>query len=59
MAEISGYEVIPGFEAPMHRALTEPILLAGHRAQSPFSTAPSLQRSALASASGLPGSSSG
>jgi len=29
MAEISGYEFITGFEAPMHRALTEPILLAG------------------------------
>jgi type IV secretion system protein TrbD len=29
MAEISGHEVFPDFEAPMHRALTEPILLAG------------------------------
>jgi type IV secretion system protein VirB3 len=29
MAEISAHEVIPGFEAPMHCALTEPILLAG------------------------------
>ena len=29
MAEISAHEVIPGFEAPMHRALTEPIFLAG------------------------------
>jgi type IV secretion system protein VirB3 len=29
MAEIVGHERIPGFEAPVHRALTEPILLAG------------------------------
>jgi type IV secretion system protein VirB3 len=29
MAEISGHDVIHGFEAPMHRALTEPIFLAG------------------------------
>ena len=29
MAEITGHEIIPGFEAPVHRALTEPILLAG------------------------------
>jgi type IV secretory pathway TrbD component len=29
MTDISGQELIPGFEAPVHRALTEPILLAG------------------------------
>jgi type IV secretion system protein VirB3 len=29
MTEYSGREAIPGFEAPVHRALTEPILLAG------------------------------
>ena len=29
MAEIIAHELIPGFEAPVHRALTEPILLAG------------------------------
>ena len=29
MAEIVGHELIPGYEAPVHRALTEPILLAG------------------------------
>lgn len=29
MAEIIGNDLIPGFEAPVHRALTEPILLAG------------------------------
>ena len=29
MAEIVGRELIPGYEAPVHRALTEPILLAG------------------------------
>jgi type IV secretion system protein TrbD len=29
MAEIVGPELIPGYEAPVHRALTEPILLAG------------------------------
>lgn len=29
MVEIVGREPIPGFEAPVHRALTEPILLAG------------------------------
>jgi type IV secretory pathway TrbD component len=29
MAEIIGDASIPGFEAPVHRALTEPILLAG------------------------------
>jgi type IV secretory pathway TrbD component len=29
MAEIVGQELIAGFEAPVHRALTEPILLAG------------------------------
>ena len=29
MAEIIAHEFIPGFEATVHRALTEPILLAG------------------------------
>jgi type IV secretory pathway TrbD component len=29
MTDIAGQELIPGFEAPVHRALTEPILLAG------------------------------
>ena len=29
MTDISGQELIPGFEVPVHRALTEPILLAG------------------------------
>jgi type IV secretion system protein TrbD len=29
LVEIVGHELIPGFEAPVHRALTEPILLAG------------------------------
>jgi type IV secretion system protein TrbD len=29
MAEIVSQEPIAGFEAPVHRALTEPILLAG------------------------------
>ena len=29
MTEILERELIPGFEAPVHRALTEPILLAG------------------------------
>jgi type IV secretion system protein VirB3 len=29
MNSISGNDHIPGFEAPVHRALTEPILLAG------------------------------
>jgi type IV secretion system protein TrbD len=29
MAEIVGNEFIAGFAAPVHRALTEPILLAG------------------------------
>jgi len=29
MPEIAGQELTPGFEAPVHRALTEPILLAG------------------------------
>jgi type IV secretory pathway TrbD component len=29
MVDIVGHELIPGFEAPVHRALTEPILLAG------------------------------
>jgi type IV secretory pathway TrbD component len=29
MASFSENELIPGFEAPVHRALTEPILLAG------------------------------
>ncbi|HEY2534649.1 MAG TPA: VirB3 family type IV secretion system protein [Xanthobacteraceae bacterium] len=27
--EFVSHEVVPGFEAPLHRALTEPILLAG------------------------------
>jgi type IV secretion system protein TrbD len=29
MAQIVSQEPIPGFEAPVHQALTEPILLAG------------------------------
>ena len=29
MSEFATQELIPGFEAPVHRALTEPILLAG------------------------------
>ena len=29
MAQIASQEPIAGFEAPVHRALTEPILLAG------------------------------
>ena len=29
MAQILSQEPIPGFDAPVHRALTEPILLAG------------------------------
>ena len=29
MAQVLNPEPIPGFEAPVHRALTEPILLAG------------------------------
>ena len=29
MAEMITHEPIPGFDAPVHRALTEPILLAG------------------------------
>ena len=29
MTEILAHELIPGFAAPVHRALTEPILLAG------------------------------
>jgi type IV secretory pathway TrbD component len=29
MTEIVSHEPMPGFEAPVHRALTEPILLAG------------------------------
>ena len=29
MTEITSHEPIPGFEVPVHRALTEPILLAG------------------------------
>jgi len=29
MAAIVSNEFIPGFEAPVHRALTEPILIAG------------------------------
>ena len=29
MAEVASHELFPGFEAPLHRSLTEPILLAG------------------------------
>jgi type IV secretion system protein TrbD len=29
MAEVAPHEIFPGFEAPLHRSLTEPILLAG------------------------------
>jgi type IV secretory pathway TrbD component len=29
MAEFAGHQASVGFEAPVHRALTEPILLAG------------------------------
>ena len=29
MSDILSHDLIPGFEAPVHRALTEPILLAG------------------------------
>ena len=29
MTDIVSHELIPGFEAPVHRALTEPILLGG------------------------------
>jgi type IV secretory pathway TrbD component len=29
MADIASHELFPGFEAPVHRALTDPILLAG------------------------------
>ena len=29
MAEVASHEIFPGFEAPLHRSLTEPILLAG------------------------------
>jgi len=29
MVDIVAHEMIPGFEAPVHRALTEPILLGG------------------------------
>jgi type IV secretory pathway TrbD component len=29
MTDLVSHELIPGFEAPVHRALTEPILLAG------------------------------
>jgi type IV secretory pathway TrbD component len=29
MADIIGHDLIPGYEAPVHRSLTEPILLAG------------------------------
>jgi type IV secretory pathway TrbD component len=29
MTDIAAHESMPGFEAPVHRALTEPILLAG------------------------------
>ena len=29
MTEFASHDFIPGFEAPLHRSLTEPILLAG------------------------------
>jgi type IV secretory pathway TrbD component len=29
MAEVASHELFPGFEAPLHRSLTEPILVAG------------------------------
>ena len=29
MTEVAQHELSPGFEAPLHRSLTEPILLAG------------------------------
>ena len=29
MAEFASHDSVPGFEAPLHRSLTEPILLAG------------------------------
>ncbi len=29
MAEVPSHEIFPGFEAPLYRSLTEPILLAG------------------------------
>ena len=29
MTDIIGHDLIPGYEAPVHRSLTEPILLAG------------------------------
>jgi len=29
MTDVVAHEPMPGFEAPVHRALTEPILLAG------------------------------
>jgi len=29
MSEVAAHDLIPGFAAPLHRALTEPILLAG------------------------------
>jgi len=29
MTDFTNRELVPGFEAPVHRALTEPILLAG------------------------------
>ena len=29
MTEFASHDLTPGFEAPLHRALTEPILLAG------------------------------
>jgi type IV secretory pathway VirB2 component (pilin)/type IV secretory pathway TrbD component len=45
-------EPIAGFHAPVHRALTEPILLGGARARSPSSTARWRARSASACASG-------
>ena len=29
MTEFFSHDIVPGFEAPLHRSLTEPILLAG------------------------------
>jgi type IV secretory pathway TrbD component len=29
MTDLASHQLIPGFEAPVHRALTDPILLAG------------------------------
>src|SRR6516164_4964687 len=43
MSELLAHDPIPGFEAPVHRALTEPILLGGApRAVAITKTAPSL-----------------